>query len=57
MYFACAFCRHSNPLSEIAARFSVSVSALTQARDKIKRSPSENIHKIVKKIENAITKN
>ena len=49
MYFACVYCRHSNPLSELAARFSVSVSALTQARDKVKDSSSKNLQKIVKK--------
>ena len=56
MYFTCVYCRHSNPLSELAARFSVSVSTLTQARDKVKDSSSKSLRKIMKKIAEVIAK-
>ena len=56
MYFACTYCRHRQPLSALSARFSVSVSALTQARDRVMKNSSKNLRKILKKIEDAISK-
>ena len=54
MYCACNYCRHRHSLSELATRFNVSVSALTQARDHVMNTPSPNLRKKLKKIVNAI---
>ncbi len=51
MYSVCRYCRHATSLTELAARFSVSVSALTQARDKVSSDSSGRLRKNLKQIE------
>ena len=56
MYCVCIYCRYNHRLSDLAGSFSVSVSALTQARDKVMKESSPSLRKTLKKIESAIRK-
>ena len=56
MYCVCKYCRYNHSLSELAQRFSVSVSALIQIRNKIQKNTSSKVQGIVKQIEDKIRK-
>jgi hypothetical protein len=56
MYCVCRYCRHDHSFSELAERFSVSASALTQARDKVRSDTSRSHRKLLKSIGNALQK-
>jgi putative transposase len=56
MFFACKYCSHERSLTDIAKAFSVSVSGLTRARDRIKDELVHNkeLRAIIQKIKTAI---
>ena len=56
MYCVCAYCRNNHNLSEMATRFSVSASALTQARDSVAKEASPDLLVSLKDLEKIITK-
>ncbi len=56
MYCVCTYCRHDHSFSELAERFSVSASALTQAWDKVRSDTSRSHRKVLESIENALQK-
>jgi putative transposase len=56
MYCACIYCRHIHSLSDMAAHFSVSGSALTQAADSVVNDSSPHLGKALKDLKNIITK-
>ncbi len=56
MYSVCYYCRHTDSLSDLAKRFSVSVSALTQARDRVMNDSSRQLRQNLEKIESMICK-
>ncbi len=56
MYCVCTYCRHDHSFSELAERFSVSASALTQARDKVRSDTSLSHRKVLERIENVLQK-
>ncbi len=54
MYCVCTYCRNTHSFNDLAQCFSVSASALTQARDKVRDDSSPSFHDVLKKIDNAL---
>ena len=58
MYYCSKFCCYNNTLTEIADYFSVSVSGLTRARDRLELqlSNSNELQEILKMVKNELKK-
>ena len=56
MYCACVYCRYNHGFSDLARQFSVSVSALTQARDQVLKNSPPKVRAALREIEGMIAK-
>ena len=56
MYCVSTYSRQNHSLSEMAKLFSVSASALTQAKDSVANNSSQHFRKVLNDLRKAITK-
>jgi hypothetical protein len=56
MYLVCTYCRRNYSLSEMGARFSVTASVLTQARDSIAKNSSPGLRQMLLDLNDKISK-
>lgn len=58
MYCACKYCSHDRSLTDIANSFSVSISGLTRARDRMQEVVAQNkeLRKVLREVESKIEK-